>query len=41
MINEEKLKELLKDIMIWTTFSSKPDVMKLLEKKLNEVFNGE
>jgi len=41
MINEEKLKELLKDIMIWTTLSSKPDVMKLLEKKLNEVFEGE
>ena len=38
MINEEKLKDFLEYVLVWTEISSKPDVMKLLEKKLNEIF---
>ena len=38
MINEKKLKEFLRILMIWTDLSGKPQVHKLLITKLNESF---
>lgn len=39
MINEEKLKEVIQDIITWTGINDRPDVKKMIEKKLNEVIN--
>ncbi len=38
MINEEKLKWFLDDLLIWTSIGNAPDVKKLLREKLNNIF---
>ena len=41
MINEVKLKEFLRSIMIWTNLSGKPNVHEMLLKELNDIFDNE
>lgn len=36
MINEEKLKEVIEDILTWTGIYDRPDVKKMIQRKLNE-----
>jgi len=39
MINENKLKEFMQDILTWTGINDRPDVKKMLQKKLDEAIN--
>lgn len=41
MINEKKLKEVIQEIIIWTGIYGKPQVKKMIEKKLNEAISLE
>lgn len=38
-MNEPKLKDFLRELMIWTDVSSKPAINKLLLKKLDDAFD--
>jgi len=38
MINENKLKEFLRSLMVWTDLSGKPDVHRILLEKLDDAF---